>query len=40
MQTNKQKHIEDLLERFFDGQTSNAEEQELYAFFNLSLIHI
>lgn len=34
MQTNKQKHIEDLLERFFDGQTSNAEEQELYAFFN------
>lgn len=34
MQTNKQKHIEDLLERFFDGQTSNVEEQELYAFFN------
>lgn len=34
MQTDKQKHIEDLLERFFDGQTSNAEEQELYAFFN------
>lgn len=27
------KHIEELLERFFDGQTSNAEEQELYAFF-------
>lgn len=33
MQTEKQKHIEHLLERFFDGQTSNAEEQELYSFF-------
>lgn len=33
MQTEKQKHIEYLLERFFDGQTSNAEEQELYSFF-------
>jgi len=27
------KHIEDLLERFFDGQTTNAEEKELYVFF-------
>lgn len=27
------KHIEDLLERFFDGLTSNAEEKELYDFF-------
>lgn len=36
MQTEKQKHIEQLLERFFDGQTSNAEEQELYSFFNSS----
>lgn len=36
MQTNKQKHIEQLLERFFDGQTSKAEEQELYVFFNSS----
>ncbi|WP_293710576.1 hypothetical protein [uncultured Parabacteroides sp.] len=33
MQTEKQKHIEYLLERFFDGQTSNAEEQVLYSFF-------
>ncbi|WP_288207156.1 hypothetical protein [uncultured Parabacteroides sp.] len=33
MQTEKQEHIEYLLERFFDGQTSNAEEQELYSFF-------
>ncbi|MDF9828746.1 hypothetical protein [Parabacteroides sp. PF5-6] len=29
----KIKHIEELLERFFEGQTSNAEEQELYIFF-------
>ncbi|GGJ99284.1 hypothetical protein [Parabacteroides faecis] len=34
MQTEKQKHIEELLERFFDGETSNTEEQELYSFFN------
>lgn len=27
------KHIEDLLERFFEGQTTNAEERELYRFF-------
>lgn len=27
------KNIEDLLERFFEGKTSNAEEQQLYAFF-------
>lgn len=27
------KEIEDLLTRFFDGKTSNSEEQELYAFF-------
>jgi len=25
--------IEDLIERFFEGQTSNEEEQELYAYF-------
>lgn len=34
MEAERQKHIEQLLERFFDGQTSNAEEQELYSFFN------
>jgi hypothetical protein len=27
-------HIEALLERFFEGDTSNAEERELYAFFS------
>jgi len=26
-------HIEILLERFFEGQTSNEDEQELYRFF-------
>jgi len=26
--------IEDLIERFFEGQTSNEEEQELYVFFS------
>lgn len=26
-------YIENLLERFFEGETTNAEEQELYAFF-------
>jgi len=31
---NEYKHIEDLLERFFDGKTSNVEEQELYTFFS------
>jgi hypothetical protein len=31
--TDKYKHIEELLERFFEGYTSNAEEQELYGFF-------
>lgn len=30
---NKYKHIEDLLERFFDGMTTNEEEQQLYSFF-------
>lgn len=33
MQPNEYQHIEALLERFFDGDTSNQEEQELYAFF-------
>lgn len=33
MQTDQYKQIDALLERFFDGGTSNAEEQELYAFF-------
>jgi len=27
------KRVEELVERFFEGQTSNDEEQELYAFF-------
>jgi hypothetical protein len=31
--TNGYKYIEDLLERFFDGETSNEEEQALYCFF-------
>jgi hypothetical protein len=31
--TNGYKYIEELLERFFDGETSNEEEQELYRFF-------
>ncbi|MDU1903804.1 MAG: hypothetical protein E6772_03390 [Dysgonomonas sp.] len=31
---NEYKHIEELLERFFEGETSNAEEQELYTFFS------
>lgn len=33
MQTDPYKHIDELLERFFDGETSNAEEQQLYSFF-------
>lgn len=33
MQTNNYQHIEYLLERFFEGETSNAEEKELYDFF-------
>lgn len=33
MQSTEHKHIEQLLERFFEGQTSNVEEQELYTFF-------
>lgn len=33
MQMNEYRHIEELLERFFEGETSNAEEQELYRFF-------
>lgn len=28
------KYIEDLLERFFNGETSNEEEQQLYAYFS------
>ncbi|MDR1203803.1 MAG: hypothetical protein LBL58_19510 [Tannerellaceae bacterium] len=31
--TNGYKYIEDLLERFFDGETSNEEERKLYWFF-------
>jgi len=34
MTMNNYKHIEILLERFFDGNTTNEEEKELYAFFN------
>lgn len=33
MEPNKYQHIETLLERFFEGDTTNREEQELYAFF-------
>ncbi|MDH6306504.1 hypothetical protein M2459_003240 [Parabacteroides sp. PF5-5] len=32
--TKDYKYIEDLLERFFDGETSNEEEKELYRFFS------
>ena len=32
------KHIEDLLGRFFEGMTSDAEERELYAFFTVDPI--
>jgi uncharacterized membrane protein YvbJ len=28
------KHIEELMDRFFEGRTSNEEERELYAFFS------
>ncbi len=28
------KHIENLIERFFEGETSNKEENELYSFFS------
>ena len=31
--TDKNKHIEALLEHFFEGRTSNIEEQQLYKFF-------
>ncbi|MDR2919155.1 MAG: hypothetical protein LBV72_07315 [Tannerella sp.] len=31
--TDKNKYIEELLERFFEGETSNTEEQFLYRFF-------
>lgn len=34
MKADEYKHIEILLERFFEGGTTNAEEQELYAFFS------
>lgn len=33
MNMEEYKNIEDLLERFFEGKTSNTEEQQLYAFF-------
>ena len=33
MQLNNDRHIDELMERFFNGETSNAEEQELYRFF-------
>ena len=33
MKTEEYKSIEDLLDRFFEGQTSNEEEQVLYEFF-------
>ena len=33
MKTEEYKSIEDLLDRFFEGQTSNEEERVLYEFF-------
>ena len=33
MKSDEYTYIENLLERFFEGETSNVEEQELYAFF-------
>ena len=33
MKADEYTNIENLLERFFEGETTNAEEQELYAFF-------
>lgn len=33
MKSDEYIYIENLLERFFEGETSNAKEQELYAFF-------
>ena len=33
MKTEEYKSIEDLLDRFFEGQTSNEEELVLYEFF-------
>lgn len=33
MNTEEYKNVEDLVERFFEGKTSRAEEQQLYAFF-------
>ena len=33
MKTKKNDYIEELIERFFEGQTSNTEEQLLYEFF-------
>ena len=32
--------IDELLNRYFEGETSSEEERELRAFFTLSLIHI
>lgn len=34
MKESEIKHIENLIERFFEGTTTNKEEKELYAFFN------
>lgn len=44
MKEDNNKYIEDLLERFFNGVTTNEEEQELYSYFksenvSQSLIH-
>lgn len=33
MRTEEYKYIENLVERFFEGQTSNEEERVLYEFF-------
>jgi len=36
METNNYQHIQELLNRFFEGETTNAEEKELYQFFSSS----
>ena len=33
MQNDLNEHIQNLMDRFFEGETSNAEEKELYLFF-------
>lgn len=33
MQNDINEHIQNLMDRFFEGDTSNAEEKELYLFF-------